>query len=116
VEQPAVIATSQAMLLDLAELERGPAMTAVLLQQPGASALVAEQHEVLVHHLDWHRQVLERRGMRDGLPEAAQILAARRARTGVREDIVLARHGAIVIGREGFAQRRDTLGHRRGLL
>src|ERR1700704_5709182 len=47
IELPAVIAAADAVLLDLAIIERGAAMAAAGVQQPDAAVLVAKQDQVL---------------------------------------------------------------------
>src|SRR5260221_14664826 len=78
---PAVIAAAYAALLDAAEFERGAAMRAVAMQEADAALAVAEDHQILAEDADRHRPAGELRGHRHRLPEAAVILAARRAGT-----------------------------------
>ena len=60
-------------------------MRAVELEETDPAEAVAEQHEVLAHDPERERHVVELSREGDGLPEAAQVLAARRARAHARE-------------------------------
>jgi len=79
VEDPAVIAAADAALLENAVLERRAAVRAVQLEQADAARAIAEDDEVLAHDPDPPRHVAEVAREGHGLPEAAQVLAARRA-------------------------------------
>ena len=85
VEQPAVIAAAEPALLDLAVVERGPAVRAACVDEPGAARPVAEEDQVLAE--DPYRPG---RGpgvsdQTDRVPVAAQQLAHRRARPDLGE-------------------------------
>ena len=80
VVEPAVVAAADPGLADDAELERGAAMAAMRVQQPEASAAIAEQHQLLAEDAQRQRQVLDLPGHRHREPEAPEVLAGRRAR------------------------------------
>jgi hypothetical protein len=100
VEQPAVIAAANTAFADQPEFERGAAMRAVQLQQADGAALVAEHHQLLAQDPKFDRQIRDVVGVADRLPEAAEILAARRVRSDVGEFRVLARHFAVIVAAE----------------
>src|SRR5207245_8434866 len=50
VELPAVIAAADAVLLDLAVIERGAAMAAARVQEACTGVLVAKQHQILAEY------------------------------------------------------------------
>src|SRR5882757_10301563 len=75
-KQPAVIAASYPLGVDLSVLERRAAMGTMQLQQSHSAAPVAEHHQLLAQDLDPMRQVAQFVGEADRLPKAAQILAA----------------------------------------
>src|SRR5262249_7914085 len=79
VVDPAVIAAAQAALERNPQLERRAERRAVQMQHADAPPAVAKDHEILAQdpHPQGRRREIAREG--DGLPEAAQILAARRA-------------------------------------
>src|SRR6267143_5168287 len=60
-------------------------MRTVQLQQTDVAAPVAKGDQLLVQNLDPERQVLQLVGKADRLPEAAHVLAARRAGTDMGE-------------------------------
>ena len=99
VVEPAVIAAADAALLDVAELQRGATMGAVLLEQAHASRLVPEQHQVLAQDPHRKRQLSQLRGHGDSVPEAPQVLPRRRASRHVGEFRVLSRVLLIVVAR-----------------
>ena len=75
---PAVIAAAQPPLLDLAELERRPAVRAVAVQEPDPAAPVPEYHQVLAQYPDRDRVFAQLLGHGDRMPKAAHVLATRR--------------------------------------
>ncbi len=97
VEDPAVVAAANPPLTDQAVLERRAAVRAVQLEQPDATAPVAEQHEILPEDPEAQRNVRQLPREGDRLPEAAEILAARRAGADPRELLVGRRDLARVI-------------------
>jgi hypothetical protein len=56
-------------------------MRAVQVQYADAPAAIAEDHQILAQEPHSQRRLREIARERDGLPEAAQILTARRARS-----------------------------------
>ena len=112
VEQPAVVAAADAALLDAAELERGAAVRAVLLQEPDAPAEVAERDQILAQQAHGEGQVAEIVGMQERVPEAAQILAAGRAGADPHEAVVARRRHRLMVGAVGFGQEALRSGHR----
>ncbi len=93
VEDPAVVAAAQPALERDAELERGPAVRAVQMQDAGARAPVAEDHQVLAEDAHAARWPVEIARERDRLPESPEIFAARGAGTDRRE-LGIGRRGA----------------------
>ena len=85
-------------------------MAAMRLEAADAPASVAEQHEVLAHGADLERELAEFRGHRHRLPEAAQILAARRLRSGMGERRILPRQAPAVILAEGLLEAARPFG------
>jgi hypothetical protein len=81
VEQPAVVAAADAALLDLAVVERGPAMRAARVHQPRPAGLVTEQDQVLAQDPHFARHLRGVRRQPDRVPVAAQQVAHRRGRT-----------------------------------
>ena len=79
VELPAVIAAADAVLLDLAIIERGAAVAAAGVQQADAAVLVAEQHQVLAQRANLLRRVGGVADEPDRMPVAAEQFAHRRA-------------------------------------
>jgi hypothetical protein len=76
VEQAAVVAAADAFLCNQAELQRRATVTAVEVQDPDIAAAVAEHHQVFAQDLGAHWNVVELIEESDGMPKAAQILAA----------------------------------------
>jgi len=74
-----VIAAADAALERDPELERGAAMRAVKMQHADAATPVAEGDQVFAEDPEPQRRRREIARERDGLPEAAQIFAARRS-------------------------------------
>jgi hypothetical protein len=85
IEDPAVVAAADALILDPAIKERRPPVRAVRHDEPGLAALGAEEDEILTED----PQPLRRRGrvcgQRDRLPVPAQYLPVRRARPDLGE-------------------------------
>ncbi|MGY4461012.1 hypothetical protein ACVWYI_004972 [Bradyrhizobium sp. LB13.1] len=79
VELPAVIAAADAVLLDLAVVERGAAMAAARVQQADAAVLVAEQHQIFAEGTHLLRRVGGITDKSDRMPVAAEQFAHRRA-------------------------------------
>ena len=88
IKMPAVIAAANAALLDAAVLERRAAMCAVPTEQADLAALVAEDHQVFAEDADGNGEVLELRGHRHRMPEAAEIFAAGCAGAYMRQLLV----------------------------
>src|SRR4029077_6736587 len=91
-------------------------MRAVQVQHADAPAAIAEHHQVLAEDSGSQRRQRELARERDGLPEAAQILAARRARTdlgqlGIRRGNVAA---AGTVERTGLRRRGARSGSLHG--
>ena len=96
-------------LLDAAELERGAAVRAVLLQEPDAPAEVAEGDQVLAQQAHGQGQLAEIVGMQERVPEAAQILAAGRAGADPHQAVVARRRHRLMIGAVGLGQETSRL-------
>ncbi len=94
VEEPAVIATADAAILDLAVIKRRAAMGAARIEQAGLATAVAEEDQILAQHADLLRPVGGFARQRDRVPIAAQQLAHLGAGTGL---------GVIAIGRSWLA-------------
>src|SRR5262245_37475813 len=62
------------------------------LQHPHPATLVTEDHQILSQNADPHRHVLQRIRPYHGMPEPAQIFAARCARPDVGEFLVFRRY------------------------
>ena len=77
VEHPSVIAAADAALADQAEFERGAPVRAVSLEQAHSPASVPKHHQLLTHDADGERDCAQLAGEGDGLPEPAEIFAAR---------------------------------------
>src|SRR5258705_10625170 len=75
IELPAVIAAADAVLLDLAVVERGAAMAAAGVQQAGARMLVAEKHQVLAEYAHFSGDIGGVGNKSDRVPVAPQQLA-----------------------------------------
>jgi hypothetical protein len=86
-------------------------MRAMQSQEADRAALVAERDEVLAEDAQPARQLGQLARQDDRLPEAAQILAAGRARTDSGQFLVLRRPLAMVIAAVGPGQKRRSLGH-----
>src|SRR5262249_3730449 len=93
------------------ELERSPAMGTVALEQPHPSLPIAEDDQLLPEDRDVNRHVSQVIGEADRLPEAAEVLAARRSGTDVGEFCVLSGNLAMVVG---AVARRQEGGSRHG--
>ncbi len=100
VEQPAMEQATQAAVLEPAVGEIGAAMGAVAVEQAVATALVAEQHEVLAEHAHRLGRTLGRQfvGERHRMPVMPHQPAAFGARPGAGDQLVLlgTHHGASV--------------------
>src|SRR5262249_8934110 len=81
VVHPAVVAAAKTALERDPELQRRPTMRAVQVQHADAAAAVAEHYEILTQEADPQRRRGEIAHKRHRLPEAAQILTARRSGT-----------------------------------
>jgi hypothetical protein len=57
VEEPPVIATADAPILDTAAVKRRPAMHAARIEQTRPAGTVAKEHEVLAEHAHRARQI-----------------------------------------------------------
>src|SRR4249920_1900491 len=84
VEQPAVIGTTQSAVLDIAVLQRSPAMGTVLAEQPHLAELIAKQEQIFAEDFDCPRNVVEFLRRSDDNPIAAKPIAARRSRPHMR--------------------------------
>ena len=73
-------------------------MGAVGLHQPNAAAEVAKGHQFLAENFQGNGDIGELVGVAHGLPEPAQILAARRGRADVGQFSVLFKHLRMMIG------------------
>ena len=74
-----MIAAADAPLRDDAVFEGRLAVGSAAVEEADTVAAVAEQHQVLAQDAERERQVRKRRGSRDRMPEATQVLAARGA-------------------------------------
>ena len=72
VELPAVIAAAQAVVLNLAVIQRGAAVAAAGMEQPRASPFVAEQNQILAQRADLVRRLPGIGLQTDGMPEPTQ--------------------------------------------
>jgi hypothetical protein len=91
VKAPKMIAAPYPGLTNQAELQGGPPVRAMELQQPHPATLVTEDHQILPQHADPHGHVLQRIRPYHGMPESAQIFSARCARPDVGEFLVFRR-------------------------
>jgi hypothetical protein len=91
IEQPAVIAAADSLLLDATPFERSSAMAAMQFEAADLAQTAAEQHQVLAKNAYSPGQVLELLGEGDGLPVAAQQLAHGRAGFYVGEGVIFGR-------------------------
>src|SRR5262245_53215759 len=103
VEQPAVIATSDTLLPDQAELERGAPMRAMQFQQSNLAPLVAERDEILPENANSPRQLAQFAGEDDRLPKAAEIFSTRRVRPDAGQFRVIDWSLAMVVSTIGGA-------------
>jgi hypothetical protein len=85
VEQPAVIAAAEPALLHLAVVERGPAVRAARVDEPGAAWPVAEEDQILAEDPYRPGNGPGVGDQTDRMPVAAQQLAHRRAGTDLGE-------------------------------
>src|SRR6266403_783176 len=90
-------------------------MRTVQLQQTDVAALVAKGDQLLVQNLDPQRQILQLVREADRLPEAAHVLAARRAGTDMGELGVLLGDVPVEIPAIPRLQERGSGRHRRFL-
>src|ERR1700736_3177619 len=88
-------------------------MRTVPLQQTDVAALVAKGDQLLVQNLDPQRQVLQLVGKADRLPEAAHVLAARRAGPDMGELGVLLGDVPVEVGAVSRLQKRGSRDHGR---
>ncbi len=79
IEQPTVIATANAFGLDAPVVKGCPPMHTAWIEQTGAPAAIAEQHEILTENSDFARQIANLCGGGNRMPVAAHQLAAGRA-------------------------------------
>lgn len=111
VEEPAVVAAAQALLLGAAEGQRGTPVRAPLLQQPETSLRVAEEDEVLAEQAPLDRDPTHHVVRGDGPPVTTEQLTHRRARPHASQQFVLlmaqhaADHRETWQGREGPRSR-----------
>ena len=88
---PAVEGAADAAVLDASVGERGEAVRAAQPQQSRPAGLVAEQHQVLAHHLELEGLAAggDLVGEGHGLPIPPEDLAHGGAGPGLREELVL---------------------------
>jgi hypothetical protein len=91
VEQPAVIAAADAVLLDLAVIQSRAAVTAARINQPWSALSVAKENQILAHDLHRPWRVAGIGAHADGMPVATQQFAHRRAASHFGELGVVAR-------------------------
>jgi len=89
------------VLFDLAVFERGTAVHAVRMQQADAAAAVAKAHQFLAHDLQEARCVREFQRHAHWVPEAAHVLAQRRARAGFGDFGVVPGHAVAEVAAIG---------------
>ena len=111
VHEPAVVAAAYAPLRHQAELQRRATVGAVHLDNADAAAEVAEGHQFLVHDFEREGKVGEVFGGAYGLPEAAQVLAARRPRPNVGHFGVFFGYVAVKVGAKGGVEEGGSRGH-----
>src|SRR3984893_15468062 len=87
-------------------------MRTVQLQQTDVAALVAKGDQLLAEDFDPQWQVLQLVGKADRLPEAAHILAARRAGTDMGELAILLRDIPMEVPAISRLQERGSGRHR----
>src|SRR6185369_14557432 len=107
VVDPAVIAAAEAALDGNAELERRAAVRAVQMQDADAATPVTEHHEILAEDPHAQRCVDEIAGEGHRLPEAAQVLPARRAGPDFGE-LPIGRHEAAAVVAIEWALRHQS--------
>src|SRR5215469_4103619 len=112
-EQPAVIAAADALLADQAEFERGSAMRAMQLEEAGLAGAVTKGDEILAQDAEPERQVLQIVRVADRLPEAAEILAARRIRADMGKLGVFRRDLTVMIAAVTRLQIRSPRRHKK---
>ena len=98
---PPVVAAADAALGRNAELERRAAVRAVPVQQPDAPGAVAESDQVLAEQAHRYRQVFQLGGEHEGMPVAAQVLAAWRAGSDSGEQTVVVPRGTLEVAAVG---------------
>src|SRR5271170_2349129 len=86
-------------------------MRAMQLEKANRAAAVAEGDEILAHDAQPPRQVAQLLGQDDRLPEAAQVLAAGRARSDAGELFIISRPLAMMVRAIGCAQKWCSLCH-----
>src|SRR6266478_3593571 len=86
-------------------------MRTMQLQQTDVAALVAKGDQLLVQNLDPQRQILQLVREADRLPEAAHVLAARRAGTDMGELGVLLGDVPVEVGAVSRLQERGSRDH-----
>ena len=79
VEFPAMVAAANAVLLDLAVVERGAAVAAARVQQAGAAIPVTEQDKILAECADLSGDIAGVGDKADRMPVASQQFSHRRA-------------------------------------
>jgi hypothetical protein len=67
-----MMAAADAVILDLTVIERGAAMAAAGVQQAGAAAAVAKQHEILAENAHFPGDIAGIGGKPDRMPVGAQ--------------------------------------------
>ena len=110
-EQPAVVATANALLIDQPEFERGAAMRAMQFQQPDRAAFVAKSDQVFPQDPQPSRDISQFGGLDDGLPEASQIFTARGTGADPGQLLVFWRAVAMVISAIGAVQEWCSFRH-----
>ncbi len=108
VENHAVIAALDAVLLDRAVFERCATMHAMRMQHADAAAAVAKRDEFFVEDLQEARRIGQFHRHAHRMPEAAHVFAKRRARTGFGQLGVVIGNPVRVV-----AAIRDQLVHHR---
>src|SRR5207245_3863422 len=115
VVDPAVIAAADAALERDPELERRSAMRAVQVQHADAPAAVAEDDQILAQNPRPQGRRREIARERHGLPEPAQVLAARGARSDFGQLGIRRRNLAATVAVEwtgfGFGAARSSSLH-----
>jgi hypothetical protein len=111
-EEPAVVAAPDAPLGDQSEFQRSPAVGTVQLEQSHVSPQIAEGHEVLAQDRHTQRQVAQIVGETNRLPEAAEVLAAWRSGTDVRELRVFLGNIPVMVAAKTRGQEGGAVRHR----